>query len=147
MTKILKPLEQFYCDKCGDVIKQPDHGWLEWRHGVFSKHTDAQWRILHHSNSGKSCIPVKAPSGAKSYHLHHALEFAPALVFSMIAIDPAEFDIFARRLLLPYYEQARFYIQQANSDGFFSRLNPRCYSKESLIEIIERYAEDYSEAA
>jgi hypothetical protein len=27
---MLKPLEQFICDKCSNVIEKPEEGWIEW---------------------------------------------------------------------------------------------------------------------
>jgi hypothetical protein len=27
----LKPLQQWYCDRCGEIIEKPEDGWLHWR--------------------------------------------------------------------------------------------------------------------
>src|SRR5882672_3539345 len=52
----LKPLSQWICDTCGDVIQEPRHGWFEWQ-------WDAQWRsygfrICHHNPNTPGYDPM-----------------------------------------------------------------------------------------
>lgn len=145
MTKLLKPLQEFYCDNCRQLIHKPEDGWVEWIGELDGRRYEHSFSITHHS----TCVGDLAPIGAKSYHLHHALELAWGF---HLTIDPHPDHInkwreWVNRMTIPHYEQARFYFDIAASENNFDPKNPRCYSKESLIEIIERYAEDYSEAA
>lgn len=43
---MLKPLKQWICDTCGEIIESPEHGWLEWQQDENSKAFD--FRIVHH---------------------------------------------------------------------------------------------------
>jgi hypothetical protein len=46
----LKPLEEFLCDSCGEVIRTLAEGWLEWLEDPASL-KDYDFRIVHHSLS------------------------------------------------------------------------------------------------
>jgi hypothetical protein len=41
----LTPLAEWACDECGDIIRDPAHGWLEW---VYDTRPHA-FRIVHHA--------------------------------------------------------------------------------------------------
>ena len=53
---MIKPLEQFYCDECGQLIKEIRDGWVEWiDEEVNGKKHSYGFRIVHHN----SCSPLK----------------------------------------------------------------------------------------
>ncbi|WP_158111550.1 hypothetical protein [Staphylococcus aureus] len=44
----LIPLKQWYCDDCGEVINEPNDGWLEWYHEQGEIGNNEGYRIVHH---------------------------------------------------------------------------------------------------
>ena len=56
--------------------------------------------------------------------------------------DVREFMEFARRLTIPYYEQARLFWEQGINDGIFAGANEiKVYTSKFLRELIEEYKE------
>lgn len=69
---------------------------------------------------------------------YHELDFAGPHVN-----DLREWSELARRLTIPYYEQARLFWEQAQSDGYFQDANEiLIYTEEFLKELIEKYGND-----
>ena len=156
--KLLKPLEQFICDSCGQVIEKPEDGWLEWisERGTRKAHS---FRICHHQSKS----PFKGRDGCYVHgatpgnHLHHVTENRIVELLQFIDVgekhDPAftgphvtslrEWAELTRRLAVPYYEQVRLSWNKAISDGYFEGANEiSIYTEESLKGLIEKYAED-----
>jgi hypothetical protein len=56
------------------------------------------------------------------------------------AVDVREWAELARRLTVPYYEEARFYLERAVADGFFrDRYHAEAYQPDLLKRVIEQY--------
>ena len=56
----LKPLQQWLCDECGEVIEEPAHGYLEWLQD--DSHKAYGFRIVHHAPRSP-----RRPSGGDCY--------------------------------------------------------------------------------
>ena len=152
----LKPLQQWICDYCGEVIISPKDGWLEWLHdGQFRAHG---FKIVHHrpasprkdgcyhytNQSGRSDLPLDTYLGTSG--LVHLLAF-----LDVGYVDPKnkgpwvndirEFVELFRRVQLPYYEEARLYWSDAEADGLFGGANEVSpYLERALKNIVEKYA-------
>jgi hypothetical protein len=159
--KLMRPLEEFVCDTCGKIIKEPREGWLEWIYDT-STHKAHSFRICHHQAfsplSGlEGCYRHGRIPGRSDMHLHHILENRMAQLLRFIdvgkhhepvfsgphATDLREWSELARRLTIPHYEQARLYWDLAQSGGYFQDANEiLIYTEKFLKELIEQYADD-----
>jgi hypothetical protein len=129
---MLKPLTQFYCDCCGEIIQEPKHGWVEWltvfdpERGdyIFKGH-----RIVHHiaysPRTGRDCYTYKKHIGRSDIYLTDFLDKQTGIAEMLRFIDCGpihepqftghylgdlrEYIEFIRRLTIPYYEEARLY--------------------------------------
>lgn len=132
---MLKPLSQWFCDTCGEVIQNPNEGWLEWIEPVGGPASD--FRICHHrpaSPREEGCYVHTNERYRSDGHLHwwagdkaklfllkflnggelHAPQDGPPRIKSI-----AELAELTRRLTFPHYEEARRYWGQAAEDGEF----------------------------
>jgi hypothetical protein len=155
----LKPLEQFVCDTCGEVIESPDEGYIEW---VDDKKA-VNFNIVHHSlhsplKPSRSCYQHENAYGRSDTALRDFLG-AHGIVEMLSFIDvgdyhqrdyrgPTASDLrewteVARRLFIPHYEEARLYWDRARADGFFEGANELWpYLPSTLELLIERYGEE-----
>lgn len=145
----LKPLQQFICDKCGNLIKSPKEGWLEWIVSASPDNTLHGFRIVHTA----AASPRSRQSGYCQYpphfivgdmYLDHFLGpdgLAKLLsMFDRSFEDQQEFIEIIRRLHIPYYEEARIYWHVAEDAGYFDGANEYYpYLQDSLKTLIERY--------
>ena len=166
----LKPLKQWYCDTCGEIIEQPEHGYLEWRDKMAGSGENRQrimygFRIVHHfphspykdSRSENGCYYVNSeregdldlPAFLGTRELIEAANWIDlgSAWYSEYrgpeVEDLREWAVIFRRLHLPYYEEARFYLEQAKSGTQFGDNNEvSFYLPETLKEIIEYYNGD-----
>ena len=161
---MLKPLTQFICDSCNEIIEKPEHGWIEWlvtgaRIEDWECHS---FRIVHH----KSRSPYPGWNGCYNYtpatygkadmHLNHLTEQQEMLIelvsiigttckptFQDIKVaHKGEYLQFVRRLTLPYYEEARLYLNKAIANGYFEEermAGP--YHPNTLKELVKMYTE------
>lgn len=162
---MLKPLEQFICDECGQVINSPKEGYVEWESGLDAnkKMFARGFRIVHASHTS----PIKKRNGegcfkyGKSYHrsdidLEYFLKHAHQEMFSLLDLgflhdknkkigcqisDFSEFVDFFKRLTIPYYEEARKYFQEAIEDEEICGDENEIYlfSEENLKKIVQKY--------
>jgi hypothetical protein len=159
---MLKPLEQFICDSCGQVIRSKEEGWIEWL-GTYDPRKYRAFKIVHH----KTASPLRRADGCYHYEDdpgrmdEHLNDFADANVaYNLLfwidegphispdfegpfVTDLREWAELTKRLLLPYYEEARFYINTAIADDFIDDPgNPHyLYSVSVLRQIAEKYSE------
>jgi hypothetical protein len=159
---MLKPLEQFICDTCGQLIEEPGHGWVEWETERIEEEARSHahnFRIVHHylhspykDTNKDGCYVSKTPS----LHLQDFLgDRGIVQQLSMIdegpifypeAAQPRIKDIrewaeLFRRTHICYYEEARQYFSDAKSDRYFDGLNQiAVYSENVLIDIINKYS-------
>lgn len=156
---MIKPLEQFICDKCKDVINSPKDGYVE-----FLSHKDetgeflqirSGFKIVHH-NGHNNCnyyertihqqtIPLQEFFGDNKFNLifsflDEGVYFSPAKPKDKVH-DLREFVEFCRRLTIPYYEEARFFFDLAKSKGHFDGENEiSLYSSDKMKEIVEEFS-------
>lgn len=159
----MKPLQEWICDTCGGVIKNPEQGWIEWLRDDDGK--VGGFRICH----AATFSPLARDEGGGSascqeYRLHPNVQDLPlgasvgpeGLIHMLTWIDvgktleeeysgPRVRDFrnwteTCRRLLLPYYEEARLYWDKASADGFFAHANEVfVYLPDTLEELVARY--------
>jgi hypothetical protein len=158
---IIRPLEQFVCDTCHEIIKTPKEGWLEWIHDEKGK--NHSFRICHHQlysplrGRGEGCYAHGNERGRSDNHLDSILENRMAHLLYFIDVgayhepdftephtrDLREWAELSRRLTIPYYEQARLYWQRATDGGYFDGANEiLIYTENFLQKLIEEYGED-----
>ena len=162
--RMLRPLEEFICDECGQVIASPHDGYVEWEEGQDENgvHFARGFRIVHHTPRS----PLKTIDGCYSYgdsryrndiSLEYFIENVHQYLASFLDLglmhdanhrigcrisNFRQFTDFAKRLTIPYYEEARLYIPTAIQDGFCSDCNELAlYTPDYLRRIIERYAQ------
>jgi hypothetical protein len=158
---MLKPLEQFICDKCKGVIEDPKLGYVEYL-GELSEpigkmiQIRSGFKIVHNSQE-KSCYFYKRSVEQKTLPLSDFLnENKFSMIYSYLdegaILSPErvsvqiknirEFTDFARRLCIPYYEEARCYFDQAIADEFFDGANEfHVYSVQKMQQIVEEYSD------
>lgn len=155
---VMKPLQQWICDRCGQIVENPKDGWLEWLSGDKENRQAHGFKLVHHATA--------APTGRRCYHYDNQYDRADMHLTDMIGPnlpalyrfldvgprhdpdrrhlpgvrDLREFMEILRRLTLPYYEEARFYFESADEDGFFDGANEVwIYLPDTLRELIDRY--------
>jgi hypothetical protein len=157
---LLRPLEQWICDHCGEIIESPEQGFLEWIRDENDKRYD--FKIVHHAPysprrpsghcyhhddiSGRQDLPLKHFVGGEgSAHLLSFLDVGPYHEEDYPGPrvrDIREFVELMRRLTIPYYEEARLYWGRAMDDGFFGGASEvAMYHTENMKIIVERYGE------
>lgn len=111
----MKPLKQWICDVCGEVIKTPEEGYVIWQHD--KNHQEYDFKVIHKTR----CDDDKYPS---SLAVEDFLgQDGLAYLLSFLSIGPIkknigqkgggtvksldEFVDFFRRMQVPYYEEAR----------------------------------------
>lgn len=165
---MLKPLTQFYCDTCGEIINSPEEGWIEW----ISKYDETKqrdeihsFRIVHHyshspiaTETNEGCYKHTWTPGKSDAHLHHFIseDYKMANILRFLDIGPyhdpdykgtgltdmRQYVETVRRLTIPYYEEARQYWNEALADGFFNDANELwIYGVNNLKRLIETYAD------
>jgi hypothetical protein len=165
---MLTPLNQFFCDTCGEIINSPEQGWIEWiskydeNTQTFKTHS---FRIVHNyvnspnadrSNSG--CYQHTGATGRHDSHLHSFLneDYKMAKILKFLDIgsihdpdykgtsitDLREYVEIVRRLTIPHYEEARKYWAEALEDGFFQDANEiSVYGINNLKQLISIYGD------
>lgn len=160
---MLKPLEQWYCDECGGLIQEPEHGYVEWVLDYAQKRNHG-FRIVHHGprsprHPDGDCYRYTNAPGRSDLSLtyfvgpeglvellskldvgpYHARNFAGSDIQQQ---DMRDFVELFRRCHLPYYEDARFCFAAAEQDGFLDGANEIwIYLPETLKEMVEKYRE------
>jgi hypothetical protein len=157
----LLPLQQWVCDTCEEIIEKPEHGYVEYKYKLDSvpllRH---DFRVVHHAphspyrKSGANCYYPNSERGG-DWALTNCLG-ARGLVLLTSWIDPGkefvrsfdgpgvkelrEWVVLLRRLHVPFYEEARFFFQQAHRDDNLGGSNDFLfYSPKGLQEILREY--------
>jgi hypothetical protein len=133
---MLKPLQQWVCDRCQNVIESPEKGYVEWIDGDDELHRD--YRIIHAGGqchhhlhaaglSDSSLEDFVGPTGlVKLLSVLDVGAYHDPNFVGHLRIKPANVRNYVetfRRLQLPYYEEARLYWDQATEDGVFDGIN------------------------
>lgn len=156
---MLKPLEEFICDKCNQIINNPDEGYLEWI--KLAGKPAAKFRIVHHSlhspyrDNGWDCYHYTKYKGRMDWKLKIFVgNMGLADLLSIIDVEKVfmkdnddvhfvndeEFSEIFRRLQIPYYEEARMYWHIAEQDGYINyNSNILAYTPENLKILINKY--------
>lgn len=147
----LKALQQWICDKCGDVIEKPTDGWLEWLSDR-DNFTLSGFKIVHHAPAS----PHKAKN-RDCYHYNENLERQDMHLDIFLGVDGIarmitwtyspgvksleEWAEVFRRLHVPHYEEARRHWDAATSDGeIFEGVDEESrYSQDILKSIIQQH--------
>jgi len=148
-TMKLQPVAQWKCDACGQIIANPEAGWVEWMAGPTPGTKAHGFRIVHNSNR------CQYPSSARVRDTHLVHLVGPdglSALLTLLAPDRQagsrepgvanldEWGELVRRLHIPHYEEARQYWSDAVADGLFSDPNaPMPYSQQVLLRILDRY--------
>lgn len=140
----LEPLKQWYCDHCGEIIKDVNAGWLEWLKDDRTNIED-RFRIVHND---KKCIyneRLLSSKGLRTKDMHLDHYIGPDGLNNLLEImlrpiiDREELVKIIKRLHIPYYEQSLQYRDEAASDGYFSA-DPDLYCNvEDNLRLIEEY--------
>lgn len=161
----LQPLKQWICDHCGEVIESAEQGCVEWLvDAKEERYNNYGFKIVHHA-----AYSPRKPQG-NCYHYQktevHILWCDASLtdftgergiiqLLMLIDIGPyrdkeyrgplaknfREWTELVRRLMIPYYEEARFCMSRADADGFFDGANEiYIYLPDTLKEIIKLYS-------
>jgi hypothetical protein len=148
----LKPLQQWVCDTCHEIIERPEDGHVQFHQDGNKLYDD--FIIVHH----KPESPLGNQNGCYIYNLNVQLNHClgdNGKAYLLSLLDPGEYftkpfqpmtsnvrawvELF-RRLQIPYYEEARQYWNQAMEDGFFGGFNESCmYEPETLKQLIKTY--------
>jgi hypothetical protein len=159
----LKPLEQFICGTCGEIIQTPSEGYVLWLRNESDK--SYGFKIVHHSvfsprkqNGNEDCYTYSATNPTLSLS-QFVGDQGIVQITSFLDTGPyhqenykgpevsdlREFTELIRRVQIPYYEEARFYWDEAQKDGFFDSMNQvLLYLPETLKKLIDKYAESSS---
>lgn len=154
---MLKPLEQFICDTCHHTIESVGDGWVEWLDEFKPFHRAHCFRICHiHGKSpvGGRCQKHSDDVTASDTYLSSVTTSAPAFLYAFLGTghlheeaagqnqitNMIEFLDFARRLTIPYYDEARQFWSDALADGMLDgRHEISAYEPSFLREIILRF--------
>ena len=135
----LAPLQQFICDKCGQVIEKVDDGWLEWFDDC--KTPAHGFRIVH---AGGPCIYRDSADVSDNHLFHFTGPDGLADLLSFFdrehGVNQGELAEIIRRLHVPYYEEARQYLDRAVNDGYLG--GKESIRQNDLKGIIEEYCQD-----
>jgi hypothetical protein len=165
--RMLKPLKQWICDDCRHVIRSAKEGWVEWLIDSDNRKHKG-FRIVHyHAYSPRSPQDVchrytdthdeeLIRNDVDYTYLTNFVDRGPMPMLLMFldpgpyveqqfsepgVVDIREWSEFARRLTIPYYEQARIYMPQAARDGFFKGYyEPEIYYPANLKKVVQLYA-------
>jgi hypothetical protein len=155
----LRPLEQFVCDTCNQIIDSPEQGYIEWIDDKKAR----RFNIVHHSlysplKPNRSCYQHEKAYGRSDTALKDFLG-VHGIVEMLNFIDVGDYhrpdyegpDVgdlrewteVARRLFIPGYEEARLFWDRARADGFFEGANELWpYLPETLERLIEQYGDN-----
>jgi len=154
---MLAPLRQWLCDACGEIIRSPEAGMVEWLAGVDNKRSG--FRIVH-----RAAHSPRRPDGSCGYtgpgNADLSLdvlvgEVGMPLLLSFLDVgsaragcsgpwveDAREFVDLTRRLTIPYYEEARTLWRAARADGYFEKMDEsEMYLPRMLEELVRKYGQ------
>ena len=153
---MLKPLQEWICDGCGEVIEKPQDGWVGWYEEDGKFHG---FEIIHHVDAsprgGRSGCCKSSEGYPRDAHLRQMLG-ARGMVVLLSLLDVGTYhdpkgdetirvrnvrewrDLFMR-LTIPHYEEARRCLGRAWSDSYSDCNELVLYLPDTLKAIIEEY--------
>ncbi|MBU3090181.1 hypothetical protein KPL42_17040 [Clostridium gasigenes] len=153
---MLEPLKKWYCDTCGEIVDKPEDGYVQFKRCKENGLVYEDFVIVHHKTKSPlknkrrdACYIYDSDSDLKSFlgdkgkvNLLSLLDPGPYHMpeFLQMTSNVRKWNDFFMRLQLPYYEEARRYLNRASSDGYFGDSNEvYIYMPESLKRMIEYY--------
>jgi hypothetical protein len=160
---MLEPFKQFFCDTCGLVIESIKDGIIEYFDEPQSADGKPAETMGYHSFKivhSKRCQNRGSQDNFSDESLEYVLSEGRALPFVYGLLDPGftiepvfkggqtsdirGFVEIARRLTIPYYEEARRYFHAASQDGNLAAYNEvERYTPETLLWILELYGKTH----
>jgi hypothetical protein len=150
---MLEPLKQWVCDTCGELIKKPEEGYVQFHRKSDGTYDD--FIIVHHKLSSpykgtkKGCYKYNSDCDLTEFLGDHGtiqlltfIDIGPYHMpeFKSRTVNYRKWVDFFYRLQLPYYEEARRYWNRASADGYFGNINEvAIYQPKYLKEMIEHY--------
>ncbi|MCT1575686.1 hypothetical protein M3E13_15580 [Oceanobacillus kimchii] len=148
----LKQREQWYCDSCGQIIKNSKEAMLEWDNFLYEDNNDGynakNFRIVHQKKASNysNCQTDNKKRNLSDGHLHWYVGsggLSELLSFyDYKKIDHREFNEIIKRIHVDFYEEARIYMNIGFEDGY--NLDPHQvgdYSQQDLLFLISEYAD------
>lgn len=153
---MLKPLQEWICDTCGEVIASPNDGWVEWRESKGKRH---HFRIVHnlrhtpYAAKGGTCQYSSKERDGNLYLSDMVGHVGLARLISWVDVGewhkdqyegPSVFSLrewatLFRRLHLPYYEEARLCTQELEDFRSGGANEILFYLPEQLKRIVEAH--------
>jgi hypothetical protein len=153
---MLKPLSEWICDACGEIIREAKEGYIEWQKADGKKYG---FRIVHHAlysprrDGGGNCYYRSSERGGDKSLAEVVGSPGLSVVTSWLDVgawhedsysgpsvrDVREWVTLFRRLYLPYFEEARCYheeLQGLIDDGVNEYY---LYLPETLRHVIEKH--------
>ncbi len=157
----LIPLQQWYCDSCGEIIQEPEHGYLEWRDRIVGgRYLKYGFRVVHQTGhtpykeqrrncyyswterAGDLCLPsfLGSEGIARLTSWIDGGEDINEIPLGPTVADMREWTLLFRRLHLPYFEEARRYLAKALREDYDDCNEVYLYMPDTLKKIIVEHA-------
>ncbi|MCB0698992.1 MAG: hypothetical protein H6551_13065 [Chitinophagales bacterium] len=102
---MLKPLKEYICDSCGQLIQKPEQGEVIWKVTYKKPYLNYDYKIVHMRR-------VDNPCSMGDYDCNTNLkDFVDQYILHPYAVNLQEYMDTMRRLTVPYYEEARQYLK------------------------------------
>ena len=153
---MLKPLQEWICDSCGELITAPQHGYVEWKETDGKMH---DFRIVHHAPhsprkaGGRDCYYSRRDRGGDTSL--ESLVGVEGLIVATSWIDLGEWHegtysgphvrnlrewvTLVRRLQVPHYEEARLCTGELSEEAGGGANEVYLYLPETLRDVIDRH--------
>lgn len=143
----LKPLEQWICDHCGEVIESSREAYVIWHpEDQDGRLVRSDFRIIHQGRCDDenliSSAPIRDFLGVDGIaYLTSFLTLGPALgASSDRGVNNDQFADFFRRVQVPYYEEARRKFQDPEVKHYLQGSSEvATYLQEDLKKIAEEF--------
>jgi len=151
----LKPLGQWYCDVCGQIIEKPEDGYVVWGRDEENRRLETGFKIIHQRRCDKGRLPSSSALseflGQDGLNKLLGMFLSNGPIRALVSRGPSEHSVadmdefvdFFRRVQTRYYEEARCYFQKQELLDHFSDSNEIQPYQE---DVLKRIAEEYSES-
>ena len=148
---MLKPLEQWACDVCGQIINSPSEAYVIWKHD--SELGAHSFKIIHHADCDlkdhEASMPIRDFIGTDG--LTYLLSFwsiGPVMRLNGMSrsrgvADDNELVDLVRRLHTPHYEEAR---QHFSNPRALYHLGDANEYYPYMVETLQSIAQEYRDA-
>jgi hypothetical protein len=153
---MLKPLQQWICDACGETIQSPEHGYVEWMETQDQMHG---FRIVHHAlhsprrKSGGDCYYKNNERGGdlsltELIGVRGLVELTSWIdvgewhvpnYSGPVVRDLREWVTLFRRVQVPFYEEARLCTEELREERDGGANDVYLYLPDTLKHIVENH--------